>query len=351
VAAQDGTIFTLDPVSLDMHALGVPSCPVSAGWPMSMTVAPSGPAYFLYSDSNLYEVDLTTLACTQTSFAGGATGSTQPQSITLGAGTSSDRLFLYGANPAPALAVSDLSSFVPFPLGAVSPAPSSPAADVTMDAWGRMFALAIDGTLLQLDPATGAVLGEDATGFDGSGGAIQVGGALALMAYGDQLYFFAGPSGSLSSYDVASKTLRPLGAVNQTVVGASAPACVGADADAGADAGAGAIPFSPGDVWIGTYVCPQGLTDLALAVDSIDGNAIHARFDFDWVDGNASGSFALDGTFDPVTREATFTAGPWVSQPGSTWETVGLDGYVDLSGTRLAGNVTHAGCGAFSVQR
>ena len=90
----------------------------------------------------------------------------------------------------------------------------------------------------QLDPATASVVGEDHTGFDGTNGGILVSGTQALMAYGNDLYFFSGPSGGLSRYDVATKDLRPLGLLDQAVVAAAAVPCVAADAnlpDAGVD--------------------------------------------------------------------------------------------------------------------
>jgi hypothetical protein len=367
--ALNGTLFAFDPGTLAVRALGVPSCPApSWAQPWTLTVSPSGSAYVSYSDGNLYTFDLRTLACTKTQYVSGQLGFLGWEGITLSASNGSDRMFFYGTTSqvgaTSALAVSDLTSFHLFQAGPVAPGNAPFPVDLKMDAYERLFALSIDGTLVQIDPATGAIVGEDHTGFDG----VSTGGNWALMTFGDQLYFFSGPSGAVGRYDLSSKSILPVGQVDQEVVGASAVPCI-ADAgaaatdaavpdagdDGGGDAGASAaappVPFAAGDVWIGTYVCPQGLTDLAVTVDSVDGNTIHARFDFDWVKGGASGSFVLDGTYDPTTREATFTAGPWISQPSSSWSTVGLDGYVDLSGQELAGNVTHDGCGAFSVRR
>jgi hypothetical protein len=141
-----------------------------------------------------------------------------------------------------------------------------------------------------------------------------------------------------------------MGQVNQTIVGASAAPCLSAEAaPPGPDAGAPANPFSPGEAWIGTYACGEGLTNVAIAVESVEGNTVNARFDL--ASGPTQGSFVLAGTFDPATREATFTPGPWVSQPSSGWSPVGMDGYVDLAGDSYAGTITSEGCGAFSVSR
>jgi hypothetical protein len=360
VLAQNGTLFSFDPTTLAMQALGVPACANDAS---AFAVSASGTAYVI-SDA-LYQVDLTTLACTRAPFPAAQVGVT---AIAVGAGTSSDRLWSYAPTPAPSVGVSDLSTFVRFQTGAFAPAPWTGTVDLTMDAYGRLFALAIDGTLVQLDPATGAIVGQDMTGFDGTNGGVLVSGTMALMAYGGQLYFFSGPSGALSRYDVSTQQLQPLGLLDQAIVGASAPACVAASTplDAGAEAGAEAgaptageagtsarvTPFTAGDAWIGTFTCQQGLTDLAIVVDAVSGNTIAARFDFEATGGGEGGSFVLTGTYDPDTREAAFTPGDWVSQPAASgMSTLSLDGFVDLSGRQLAGAVTQYGCGSFLVQR
>jgi hypothetical protein len=360
--AEDGTLFAFDLTSLETRSLGVVSCPTMA-LPWTLSVTTSGTAYMLYDDSSLYELDLTTLACQPTAYQPGQLGFTGgEEGITLGAGNTADRLYVYGQGTSTLLGISDLSSFNVFQLGAITPGPAAFPVDLKSDAYGRLFALATGGTLEQLDPATGAILGQDETGFDSTQG------GWALLAYDGQLYFFGGANGGVSRYDVSTKALFPIGQVNQTIVGASATPCLSAaasappatdagvpspDPEGGTEAGpaAPANPFSAGDAWMGTYVCPQGLTNLAVVVESVDGNTMNARFDFDWIAGSTQGSYELTGRFDPTTREATFTPGPWVSQPGSNWFTVGMDGYVDLGGVSYAGNITNPGCGAFSVTR
>ena len=374
--ARDGTLFAFDPGSLATRSLGVVSCPTAAD-PWALSVASADTAYVLYEDGNLFEIDLATLACRATSYRRGQLGFSGEEGLTVGAGRTAERLYVYGNATTPTLGLSDLSSFRLFQLGAVGPGAAPFPVDLKSDAYGRLFALTSTGTLAQLDPSTGAILGQDPTGFDTSHG------SWALMAYDGRLYLFGGDAGGVSRYEIATKTLQPLGQVNQTVVGASATPCLSAgaapapvdagsvtpdpdaappaDPDAGApdpeggsgggDAGAPASPFSPGDAWLGTYACTQGITDVAVLIESIDGDTIHARFDFDWVDGATQGSYEMTGRFDAATREVTFEPGRWVSQPGSSWSPVGMDGYVDLSGTSYAGNITYAGCGAFSVSR
>jgi hypothetical protein len=356
--AQDGTLFAFDPGTLETRSLGVVPCSTSAN-PWTLTVTTSGTAYMLYDDWSLYEVSLGTLACEPTAYQPGQLGFLGQEGITVGAGNTADRLYVYGDGASPMLGVSDLSSFDLFQIGAITPGPAAFPVDLRSDAYGRLFALATGGVLEQLDPATGAILGEDATGFEATQG------GWALMAYDGELYFFGGDTGGVSRYDVASKALFPVGQVNQVIVGASATPCLSASAssppdddagspDASPEAGAPAAPvnpFSAGDAWMGTYVCEQGLTNVALVVESVDGNAIDARFDFDWIAGSTQGSYVLTGSYDPTTREATFTPGAWVSQPGADWSPVGMDGYVDLSGMTYSGSITYQGCGAFDVTR
>ena len=338
VWASDGTLFAFDPGTLATRSLGVISCTSSAN-PYSLAVSRSGVAYVGYDDGSVYEVDIASLACASTPLAPGQLGLQGFYGIALGAETGADRLYVYGEST---LGVSDVSDFILFDVGQVEKAPTQ-GLDLKVDPYGRMFGLSSGGTLLELDPSTGSIVGQDSTGFDGSAG-------WALLSYESRLYFIGGRSGGVSLYDIASKSLLPTGQVNQGIVGAAAVPCIPATGAAPGST-ASANPFSPGEVWIGTYGCAQGVTDVALAVDTVDGNSMTGRFDFDWVSGSTTGSFALTGSFDPVTHKATFTPGPGESQPGPSWSTVGMDGFVDLSGLVYSGDITFQGCGAFSVHR
>ena len=349
--AHDGTLFKFDPGSLETRALGVVPCATDA----ALSVTASGTGYVLNYSGGLYEVDLTTVACQTTAFQPGQLGLVYPVSVSVGANRTADRLYYaYVVRQSSTLhfGLSDLSTSPLLEVGPITPDIGAEVA-MTSDAYGRIFALGADGALWDLDPTTGAVLGEDHTGFDGTSG-------YAMMSYDGSLYFFGG-LGGVSRYDLATKALFPMGQVNQDVTGASAMPCLSAAAlpppeldggdDGEADAGAPATPFSAGDAWMGTYACAGGLTKLAVAIEAVDGDAVTARFDFGSVDDVTQGSYELTGTFDPTTREATFSPGPWISQTGSGVYPVGMDGYVDLSGTSYSGSITSTGCGAFSVAR
>jgi hypothetical protein len=346
--AADTTVFEFDPSTLSLHSLGVLECAAN-GKPWTFSVSQDGSAYVMFEDWNIYRVDLSTMQCSMTAYVPGQLGFTGQEAIALA--PAEKRMYVFGNDGAPMLAVADVKDFLLFPLGAGQPAAPFPV-DMKVDAYNRIYGLGDTGVLTQFDPSTGDVIGQDLTGFDGTTG------GWALMAYEDSLYFFGGDYGGVTRYDVATKTLTPIGQVNQTIVGASAVPCTSAPSsvDGGPngapDAGAApANPFSPGDSWIGNYVCQQGLTNLALVIESVNGDAVNARFDFNWVQGSATGSFELTGMFDPATGHAVFTPGAWVSQPGTNWETVGLDGFVNQSGDAFAGGISHTGCGAFAVQR
>lgn len=386
--AANGTIFAFDPGSLELRSLGTLSCTTSA-FPEGFSVTTTGTAYVLYSDGTLYSVRLDTLACQPTPYQSGPLAldslraNVAAGGIAVGAGDTADRLYFYGLTNPAILGISDVTDFLMFDVGAGAQGPAGLTVDLAADAYGRLFTLDPGGTLYELDPSTGAVLGADFTGYAPSWVGLNAATGISVLPYGGQLYLIGGMSGGVNRYDIATKALYPIGALNQVIIGASATPCLpggagdgggppapegGADGgssdggeatgdaadDGETDGGSAAAPanaFAAGDAWIGTFVCGQGLTHAALVVESIDGAAVKARFDFAGV-GSAQGSYEIAGTYDPGTREATFTPGAWVSQPNdSDSAAVGLDGHVDLAGTSFAGTITASNCGAFSVTR
>ena len=74
----------------------------------------------------------------------------------------------------------------------------------------------------------------------------------------------------------------------------------------------------PGETWTGTYVCPQGETQLALRVRRVDGYDIEATFGFVHAASGASGQYALRGKYTPGTRLLRFAAGEWITRPPAT---------------------------------
>lgn len=105
--------------------------------------------------------------------------------------------------------------------------------------------------------------------------------------------------------------------------------------------------------WRGTYTCAQGLTALDLSVSARDFIRVRALFHFSAVASNPrvpEGCFEMQGTFDPATRHIKLAPGDWIMQPPG-YVTVGLDGYLNASGTRMTGHVTDmAACTSFALR-
>ena len=105
-------------------------------------------------------------------------------------------------------------------------------------------------------------------------------------------------------------------------------------------------------VWKGSYQCAQGETRLTLTIHTDYQGNFMAGFQF-WK-GEVYGSFRMRGVFTE-TGELKFNPTIWITRPEG-YEMVGLAGQAyNLSGEGkpdvLAGDVTAAGCGRFSVER
>lgn len=109
-------------------------------------------------------------------------------------------------------------------------------------------------------------------------------------------------------------------------------------------------PLRAGETWSGTYVCPQGVTQLGLHVRHVDGYEIEATFAFVHAASGATGEYALRGLYTPGTRYLRFVAGDWITRPPG-YETVDLAGTVSADGRVFAGRIDAPQCGEFSVQR
>lgn len=110
------------------------------------------------------------------------------------------------------------------------------------------------------------------------------------------------------------------------------------------------VPFHSGEVWTGTYYCAQGITDLDLEIEEVNGNEVQAIFSFAARGSGATGRFDMNGTYQPSSRHLTLSAGDWISQPLG-YQTVDLDGNLDAGGALFTGRVLGPGCSVFSVRR
>lgn len=108
-------------------------------------------------------------------------------------------------------------------------------------------------------------------------------------------------------------------------------------------------PDSLTGVWVGTYVCAQGETDLRLTIDDRGDGGVGGAFEFRTSD-NQAGSYSMVGNRDGDTL--TLDGHEWLEEVPD-FDMVGLR--ADLEGRddteTLSGTVEGAGCTEFTAER
>jgi len=104
-----------------------------------------------------------------------------------------------------------------------------------------------------------------------------------------------------------------------------------------------------GESWIGRYQCAQGMTDLDLRIEAVNGSQIDATFVFAHGPSGAAGSYRMHGAIGP-DGSVTFapTSEPWIARPPN-YIAVGMSGAVN--GDVYRGRIDHSSCGSFNVRR
>ena len=109
-----------------------------------------------------------------------------------------------------------------------------------------------------------------------------------------------------------------------------------------------------GGVWVGKYICGQGVTRLDLDIKPGAGDAITATFSFGPLPENPEvpkGAYRMEGKYDPATRRVQLEGVKWIDYP-QNYIMVGLDGHMTADGGRITGIVpTMASCTDFEVKR
>jgi hypothetical protein len=211
-------LYSFDPPTLATRDLGALRCPTGTV-PWTLTASSAGTIYVLYEDWKLYAVDPATLSCETTPYIPGQLSLGPSDGVTVAPDDGGERLYVYGQTISgqTLLAEGDLTSFVLSEVGLVAPAPTAFPLDFRADAFGRLFGLSQGGAFVQIDRTTAALLAEDTTSFNSGSG-------WALLTYDSAIYFFAG--GNVSQYDLAKKTVTPIGSIGVDVVVASAAPCL-----------------------------------------------------------------------------------------------------------------------------
>lgn len=106
-------------------------------------------------------------------------------------------------------------------------------------------------------------------------------------------------------------------------------------------------------VWVGKYICNQGVTQLTLSVKEARDGKLTATFRFGPPKENPSvprGSFQMTGKFNPNSRKMELRGQEWIERPLG-YEMVDLIGGVTRDGRTLAGHVPFTGCTVFELVR
>ncbi len=151
VSRDDKGLYLFDPDTLAFDKLGELECDVYTS-PNSMAVARDGVGYVRYSDDTVYEVDLETLACKETSYGSGF-GSFGMGYATDSADTWRDKLYIANAS---SLAVLDTKTWE---LAGVGKMPSQ--SELTGNAEGELWAflpLESPAELVQISKSDGSTL-------------------------------------------------------------------------------------------------------------------------------------------------------------------------------------------------
>lgn len=107
-------------------------------------------------------------------------------------------------------------------------------------------------------------------------------------------------------------------------------------------------PFAVGQVWSGTYTCPQGSTEARLRLEGGEGTRLLGTLEFHHRASGNKGSFSVVGGFDPTTSRLAFAPVQWIERP-RRYATIGFDGEVEED--RYTGLVTNRECGPFDFRR
>ena len=221
VSRSDEGLYTFDPDSNTFTRLGELDC----GWvgePNSMAVARDGMAYVRYNDQTVYELDLETLACTETSYSNDGFGSFGMGYATQNAETWRDDLYIANKN---AVARLDTSTWT---LSGVGQMPSQ--SELTGNAAGELWAflpLEQPAQLMQLDKTDASVL--KTVNLPGFPDPMNI-DAFAFATWDGDFYLFVREYGMGSSTDVYRATAqggfsKVLGDVGFDVVGAGVSTC------------------------------------------------------------------------------------------------------------------------------
>jgi len=214
-------IYLFDPDSETFSEVGELDCSMW-GSPNSMAVARDGLAYVRYSDNTVYEVDLETLECAETTYSGGSFGAFGMGYATDEADTWRDKLYVANADT---VAVLDTSTWSLSVLGDMDS-----QSELTGNSEGELWAflpLERPAELVNLDKTSGEAL--DTISLTGFPNPSDI-DAFAFATWGGDFWLFVRSYGVGESSDVyrvssSGSMSKVLDRVGFDIVGAGVSTC------------------------------------------------------------------------------------------------------------------------------
>jgi hypothetical protein len=217
--AENGDLYTFDPVTVTSQRVGHVSCATDAS-PETLAVSRDDVAYVEYNDGSIFRLDLSSLACASTAYRQGQLEISGPVNIALSSDADAERMYMLRSGENPALAIADLSTFTLREIAAVDANFLPDGLELKSDASGRLFALSEFGRLIEIDGGTGRIVGEHDTAFQSNVG-------WALLTWNDRVYFLGGETGEVDQFDPAADgMIRAVGRIGVPIVGAGSAACL-----------------------------------------------------------------------------------------------------------------------------
>lgn len=108
-----------------------------------------------------------------------------------------------------------------------------------------------------------------------------------------------------------------------------------------------------GGVYIGSYSCAKGPTDLKLELSSPEYGLLRGTFTFYLPPGSHTKAytFSLNGHFDPKSGNFNLNPLKWETSAPPNYMMVSLKGAVDTQAGKVSGIVDYSGCGRFEAMK
>jgi len=225
VVGEGNELYSFYPPTLELHEIGIIDCPSGGATPFSMAVDRSGTAWVLFSDGNIYHVDVTTAACTATSFVPDQVPDFDRFGMGFVAdapGSAAETLYI-GSYSGTGIAKIDTQTLEVIPVGSYDTI--SGAAEITGTGDARLFGFFTGApvTIAEIDKTDAHVLSKAPQP------SVSIGSGWAFAFWGGDFWLFTAPLGSsqITQYKPATSTTNVVvpDVGGFTIVGAGVSTC------------------------------------------------------------------------------------------------------------------------------